>query len=73
MQWRRWGERGLKRDIDPLLGQELAPETDSGHTDSEEDSEENLPMELDPETVESLHHFTVFVLYGLYTLRFALK
>ena len=49
---------GLKRDIDPLLGQELAPETDSGHTDSEEDSEENLPMELDPETVnvlESLH------------------
>ena len=41
--------------MDPLLGQVLIPETDSGHTDSDE-SEENF--ELDAETVkvlESLH------------------
>lgn len=41
--------------IDPLLGQTLIPETDSGHTDSDESEDQ---LELDPETVnvlESLH------------------
>lgn len=44
-----------KTGMDPLLGQVLIPETDSGHTDSDESEDQ---LELDAETVnvlESLH------------------
>ena len=52
----REGQRAVS--IDPLLGQVLIPETDSGHTDSDESEELDEHFELDPETVnviESLH------------------